>query len=97
MKENKNKISIVYVFISIVVIVILIYLLVKYKKNEKFCSCRNMTTKICPNPKELTSLYEKGLLTENTDLRKFGKPVFKTIMPDEQFYDQQNNIPYKAY
>jgi hypothetical protein len=97
MTVNKNKISIAYVFISIVVIVVLIYILSKYKKNESFCSCRNMITKICPNPKELTSLYERGILTENTDLRKFGKPTWKTIMPDDQFYDQQNNIPYTAY
>ena len=94
MAVNKNMISIVYVFISIIVIIILIFLLANCKKNEHFCSCRNMTNKICPDPKLLTSLYEKGLLTENTDLKKFGKPTWKTIMPDDQFYDEQNNIPY---
>lgn len=91
---DKNIMYTGYVVLSII-IVILIYLLINCKKNEKFCSCRQMTNKICPDPKVLTSLYESGELTENTDLTKFGKPVWKTVMPDDEWFDQQNNIPYR--
>ena len=95
MTVNKNIIYTTYVFISIIVIIILIYLLSNCKKHESFCQCRNMTNKICVDPKELTSLYEEGLLTENTDLMKYWKPISKVIMPDEQFDLQRRGIDYR--
>jgi uncharacterized membrane protein len=88
MAVNKNILSIVYVFISIIVIIVLIYLLLNCKKHESFCSCRQMTNKICPDPKVLTSLYNSGELTESTDFMKFWNPEPKVIMPDDEFFNR---------
>ena len=58
---------------------------------EKFFSCRHETTKICPDPKVLTDLYNSNKLTEYTDFEnirnKFGggSNTWKVTMPEDEF------------
>lgn len=55
------------------VIAFLIYMLYNNcnSNNEKFCgTCQGMDTKVCTNKKLLKDLYNKGELTEFTDLTK---------------------------
>ena len=87
---NKNILSISYFIISMIVIIVLIIFLIRCKK-ESFCACRNMTSKRCPDPSVLTSLYNSGKLTEFTDFAKIQKsnPKWKQVMPDDIFNEQQ--------
>lgn len=82
-----------YVIISAFVIIILVSTLSKCKK-EGFCACRNMTSKKCPSPEVLTTLYNTNKLTEYTDRDKFQKenpPYWKNIMPNDIFVAQMKN------
>ena len=85
--------TISYVMISAFVIIVLVNALSKCKK-ENFCTCRNMTSKRCPDPEVLTTLYNTNKLTEYTDRDKFQKefpPHWKNIMPNDIFTAQMQN------
>ena len=89
---NTNTLSMAYIIISIIVIVVLIFMINNCKK-EHFCACRNMISKRCPNPEVLTTLYNNGVLTENTNFAKIqqSNPYWKTIMPDDIFAKQMKD------
>lgn len=94
MIDNKNVISYMYIIVSLFAIAILSYLYINKTNTESFCSCRNMTNKICPDPKVLTKLYESGKLTEFTDFADIqkGKNNWKTlVMPDDEFASQNHS------
>ena len=56
-----------------------------------FCNCYGMqTSKRCPDPKVLMDLYNKGILTEYTDLTKIPS-IYKDPMP----YDHWSNSGFK--
>ena len=86
MAIDTNTLSVTYIIGSLIVIVFLIVMINNCKK-ETFCACRNMTSKRCPNPEVLTTLYNDGVLTENTNFAKIqqSNPSWKTIMPDDIF------------
>lgn len=92
MALDANTLSITYIITSLIVIVILIFMINNCKK-EPFCACRNMTSKRCPNPEVLTTLYNDGVLTENTNFAKIqqSNPYWKTIMPDDIFAKQMKD------
>ena len=92
--DSKNTLSIAYVVVSIIAVAVLVFLLARCKKEETFCSCRNMINRVCPNIQNQLDLYNSGQLTETTDLSKFGKPGWKTIMPEDEYEMQLRNIPY---
>lgn len=86
--DNKNVISYGYIIISLLVIGILTYLYITKKPSESFCSCRNMTNKICPDPNVLTKLYETGKLTEYTNFANIQKDKDNwknLVMPEDEF------------
>jgi hypothetical protein len=98
MKENKNKLSIAFVIISFFIIIVLIYLLINCKKKDTFCTCRSPAQNVCPDRAELIDLYDKGILTENSDIRKMqGETAWKIDTPYDQFdYEQRNQkfVPF---
>jgi len=89
-----NSNNLIYVIITTIIVVIVSVVYIKQIKNgddsENFCSCRNMTKKICPSPQELVNLYNSNKLTEYTDLAKIQSldPTWKQVMPDD-VYEQQ--------
>ena len=54
---------------------------------ETFCTCQEAVTKRCPSPEVLTDLYNRGILTEYTDLVNNG---WKSVMPYDNF--EKNEI-----
>ena len=93
MAANKNLTYIIYGLISVVIIV-LVYILTK--KRETFCSCRQMKNKVCTDSRELTSLYEQGRLTENTNFAKIQKPVWKNVLSVDQYDEEIRQQPKKV-
>ena len=83
---NSNDISFIYIVLSILTITILSYLYF-YKSREGFCTCHSIADKRCPDPKNLTNLYNSGKLTESTNFAaKEGTPApWKIAMPQDRY------------
>jgi hypothetical protein len=85
---NQNIGFLIYIIASLIAITILSYLYIAKKpSSDPFCSCRNMTNKICPDPKVLTKLYNSGKLTEFTNFAKIqsdNKDNWKVPMPEDE-------------
>ena len=62
-----------------------------FYNKDHFCNCYGMqTSKRCPDPKVLLDLYNKGILTEYTNLAVIPS-VYKDPMP----YDHWSNSGFK--
>lgn len=68
--DNNEKICLaVCTLLTLGVIAVLIWLLVK--SNDKFCgACQGVGTQVYTNRPLLHRLYNKGILTENTELER---------------------------
>ena len=52
---------------------------------ETFCTCQDVVSKRCPSPQVLTDLYNKGILTENSDLKNID---WREVMPYDIYTDE---------
>lgn len=53
------------------------------KTKDNFCTCCGIQNKLIPNKTKKKELYSKGLLTENSKLRRICSS--KSVMPYDQF------------
>ena len=56
-------------------------------QKEGFCTCQDMSSETCSKPETIQLLYNKGLLTEFTDLTKFqDTSKWKVASAYDKFY-----------
>ena len=78
----KNHKGLILILISILLLISIglnIYFLTKgCVQSETFCTCQEAVSKRCPSPQVLSDLYNKGILTETTNL---VNTHWKSVMP----------------
>ena len=68
----------------LLLLVTIVYALTrKSKSKDNFCTCCGIQNKLTPNKTKKKELYCKGLLTENSKLRRICSS--KSVMPYDQF------------
>ena len=55
---------------------IIVYQSCNLNCKETFCTCQDAVSKRCPSPKVIMDLYNKGILTENSDLKNIQLLIF---------------------
>jgi hypothetical protein len=77
----------IYIGVLILLVLIVIVLLKTKQKKETFCTCGGLQSQqYCPSPELLQYLYQKGILTEFSDLKKKG---WHLVMPEDIFARDQ--------